>query len=84
MVNYIDNSLLDFQKMQMLQSFQELKNHTNDIKEIQDWNDAIQTLEKNGLPSISLSSVFLQMGRGIIGGFVLAYIITFVLNRRNQ
>ncbi len=83
MVNHIDPSLLDFQKKQMLQSFQDLKSHTNDIKEIQSWNDSIQSLEKNGLTSISISSVLLQMGRGIIGGFVLSYLLTFVLNRKN-
>jgi Protein of unknown function (DUF4199) len=83
MVNHIDTSLLDFQKTQMLQSFHDLKANTKDMKEIQGWNDAIQSLEKNGLTSISISSVLLQMGRGIIGGFVLSYLLAFVLNRKN-
>jgi hypothetical protein len=84
MVNYVDTSLLDLQKTQMLQYFQQLKTQTNDIKEIQGWNEAIQSLEKNGLPSVSLSNILLQLGRGIIGGFVLSYGISFALNRGRE
>jgi hypothetical protein len=68
---------------QILQSFHDLKANTKDMKEIQGWNDAIQSLEKNGLTSVSFSSILLQMGRGIIGGFVLSYLLAFVLNRKN-
>jgi hypothetical protein len=84
MVNYIDTSLLDLQKTQMLQYFQQLKTQTNDMTEIQGWNEAIQSLEKNGLPSVSLSAILLQLGRGVIGGFVLSYGISFILNRKAQ
>jgi hypothetical protein len=82
MVNYIDTGLLEFQKQQMLASYQAMRANATDIKEIQSWNEMIQLLEKNGLPSVSLTSVLLQMGRGIIGGFILSYVVAFLLNRR--
>jgi hypothetical protein len=66
----------------MLASYQAMRANATDIKEIQSWNEMIQLLEKNGLPSVSLTSVLLQMGRGIIGGFILSYVVAFLLNRR--
>lgn len=82
MVNHIDVGLLEYQKNQMLAAYQALKAKTTDIEEAKQWTQMIQDLENNGLTAISISNVMLQMARGVIGGFLLAYIITFALNKR--
>ncbi|MFZ4543807.1 MAG: DUF4199 domain-containing protein [Saprospiraceae bacterium] len=82
MVNYIDTTLLDFQKQQMLIAYEALKAKATDIQEVQQWSNMIHELETKGLAEVNLSSVLLQMGRGIIGGFVLSYLLTFILQRR--
>lgn len=82
LVNYVDTQLLDVQKMQMISYLQELKEKTTDISEAQQFNQSILELEKNGLPEVSLQSVLLQLGRGIIGGFVLSYLLTLLIIRR--
>lgn len=82
MVNYFDKSLLELQKQQMLSAYQGLKSKATDIKEVQQWTQMIQELEKNGLSEVGISSILLQMGRGIIGGFVLSYLLTYFIQKR--
>lgn len=82
LVNYLDTQLLDVQKMQMISYLQQLKEKSTDIGEVQQFNQSIQELEKNGLPEVSIQSVLLQLGRGIIGGFVLSYFLSHVILRR--
>ncbi len=84
MVNHLDRSLLGLQQQQMLASYQAIKTNATEMKDIQYWNQIIQDLEKNGLTSIGFGTILLQMGRGIVGGFVLSYAMTFLLNKRNK
>lgn len=82
LVNYLDKPLLDVQKMQMIKYLQDLKIKTTDITEAQQLTQSIQELEAKGLPEVGIKSVLLQLGRGIIGGFVLSYLLTLVIMRR--
>jgi hypothetical protein len=82
LINYLDKPLLEVQKMQMIQYLADLKMKTTDIEESRQLTQSIQELETKGLPEVSVNSVLLQLGRGIIGGFVLSYLLTLVILRR--
>jgi hypothetical protein len=81
--NYFDTTLLAIEQQQVLQDYSALKTQTSDMEQIQALNQMIEQIEKNGLPPMTFGSVLIQLGRGVIGGFGLSYLVAYLLHKRN-
>jgi Protein of unknown function (DUF4199) len=76
-----DPMLAKLQTETAIESYQYLIAQSQDFAQTKSYHEAIDDLQKNPLVYTFKDSM-LGLGRGLIGGFVISYIMTFILDRR--
>jgi hypothetical protein len=82
LMHTLDPNFAVLHQQQIIQGLQTLRDNSKDMSEIQYYNELIKVTEQEQNSKISLAQYLMQIGRSLIGGFLLSYLITFLIQRR--